>query len=90
MLTAVLGVMSAATGAWLVSYIIDVAELLPDEDGDMLREAIPTAHREQTPWLPSCSALSLILPAVRGPRLAGAGCRQGKLLHGLHSDIRSQ
>ncbi|KAF5125117.1 hypothetical protein E5D57_009803 [Metarhizium anisopliae] len=44
MLTAVLGVMSAATGAWLVSYIIDVAELLPDEDGDMLREAIPTAH----------------------------------------------
>ncbi|QLI73424.1 uncharacterized protein G6M90_00g104820 [Metarhizium brunneum] len=45
MLTAVLGVMSAATGAWLVSYIIDVAELLPDEDGDMLREAIPTAHQ---------------------------------------------
>lgn len=90
MLTAVLGVMSAATGAWLVSYIIDVAELLPDEDGDMLREAIPTAHREQTPWFPSCFSLSLTLASVREPRLAGAGCRQGQLLDGLHSDIRSQ
>ncbi|KAJ4145115.1 hypothetical protein LMH87_003975 [Akanthomyces muscarius] len=34
----------AATCAWVLSYLIDLLDLLPSEEGDMLRDAMPTYH----------------------------------------------
>jgi hypothetical protein len=48
--SAVFGLIGAATGAWVVSYVLDLFGLVPNEDGDILREAMSKANRKKRPW----------------------------------------